>query len=106
MEVILDHLPGKQEHGLVRAALRVLSESHKPQPHSELWEEQQLKDAVLSSPPHKRKTDIPRPYCGGLNLTAGVCPALSPLLGAGSLVSHARCGPLSQVPPWHWSSPC
>lgn len=50
------------EHGHVRAALCVLSsESHRPQPHSELREEQQLKDAVLSSPPHKGKMDIPGP---------------------------------------------
>lgn len=75
MEVILDHLPGKQEHGLVRATLRALSESRRPQSHSELREEQQLKDAALSSPPHKRKTDIPRPYCGGLNLHSRCLPS-------------------------------
>lgn len=64
------------EHGRVGAALCVLSsESHRPQPHSELWEEQQPKDAVLSSLPHKGKMDIPRPYCGGLTLQSRHLPS-------------------------------
>lgn len=63
------------EHACVRAALCLLSsESHRPQPHSELWEEQEPKDAVLSSPPHMEKMDIPSPYCGGLTLQSRYLP--------------------------------
>lgn len=64
------------EHGYVRAALCVLSsECHRPQAHSERWEEQQLKDALLSSPTHKGKMDIPRPYCGGLTIQSRYLPS-------------------------------
>lgn len=64
------------EHGRVRAALCVLSsESHRPLSHSELWEEQQPKDAVLISPLHKGKMDIPRPYCGGPTLQRRYLPS-------------------------------